>query len=90
MNVARARDCPRDAVDALPPSAMLRGMADDPIPLNPQAQAVYERRLRVVRKAVLGLASLVVLSLIVSVVFAVYNYTTDRPAKAMFGFDDGE
>jgi hypothetical protein len=65
-------------------------MADSPVPLNPQAQALYERRLRIVRRIVLTLASFVALSLIVSVVFAVYNYTTDRPAKAMFGFDDGE
>ena len=67
---------------------MLLRMADSPIPLNPQAQAQYERRLRIVRKSVLVLASFVVLSLIVSVVFGVYNYTTDKPAKAMFGLDE--
>jgi len=74
----------------MPPSAMLRGMANDPVPLNPQVQALYERRLRIARRVVLTLASFVVLSLIVSVVFGVYNYTTDKPAKAMFGLDDGK
>jgi hypothetical protein len=75
------------AVDGLRASAMLLAMADSPIPLNPQAQALYERRLRLVRKIVLGLATFVVLSLIVSVVFGIYNYTTDKPAKAMFGLE---
>jgi hypothetical protein len=67
---------------------MLREMANTPVPLRPEAQALYDRRLRRVRAAVLWLASFVVLSLIVSVVFGIYNYTTDKPAKALFGFDD--
>jgi hypothetical protein len=67
---------------------MLRRMANTPVPLRPEAQAIYDRRLRRVRAAVLGLASFVALSLIVSVIFGIYNYTTDKPAKAMFGLDD--
>lgn len=59
-----------------------------PIPLNPALQATYERRLRIVRRVVLALATFVVLSLIVAVVFGIYNYTTDRPAKAIFGLDE--
>ena len=88
VNVGRAFECVAGAVDAVPRSAMLAGMDDAPVPLNPEAQARYERRLRIVRRIVLGLASFVVLSLIVSVIFGIYNYTTDKPAKAMFGFEE--
>jgi hypothetical protein len=67
---------------------MLRRMANTPVPLHPEAQAIYDRRLRRVRAAVLWLASFVALSLSVSVIFGIYNYTTDKPAKAIFGISD--
>ena len=87
VNVERACECAGRAVDGSPRSAMLAGMDNEPVPLNPRAQALYDRRLRIVRRVVLGLASFVLLSLIVSVVFGIYNYTTDKPAKALFGFE---
>jgi len=45
---------------------------------------VYERRLRIVKSLVLTLAGFVVLSLVTALVFGVYNYWTDRPAKELF------
>jgi hypothetical protein len=87
VNVTSGCECAGRAVDDVLRSAMLRAMDSEPIPLNPEALARDERRLRIVRRVVLGLASFVVLSLIVSMVFGIYNYTTDKPAKALFGFE---
>jgi hypothetical protein len=52
--------------------------------LHAGSDPVYERKLRIVRSIVLTLAAFVALSLVTALVFAVYNYTTDRPAKELF------
>jgi hypothetical protein len=54
-------------------------------PAVPEALAREERRLRIVKTFVLGLACFVGLTLVTAAVFAIYSNVTDRPAKAMFG-----
>jgi hypothetical protein len=55
----------------------------DPM-LHAGSDPAYERKLRIVKSIVLTLAGVVVLSLVTALVFGVYNYTTDRPAKELF------
>jgi hypothetical protein len=55
----------------------------DPM-LHAGSDTAYERKLRIVKSIVLTLAGLVALSLVTALVFGVYNYATDRPAKALF------
>jgi hypothetical protein len=52
--------------------------------LHVGSDPAYERKLRIVKSIVLTLAGFVVLSLVTALVFGVYNYTTDRPAKELF------
>jgi hypothetical protein len=56
---------------------------DAVVHLTPQA-AAYERKLRIARKIVYGLAAFVGLTLLVALVFGAYSFITDRPAKEIF------
>ena len=47
-------------------------------------ESAEQRKLRLVKTFVLGLAAVVSITLLTAMVFAVYNYTTDRPAREMF------
>jgi hypothetical protein len=46
--------------------------------------AVQERRIRIAKRIVLSLACVVAVTIAVAVVFGIYNYTTERPAKELF------
>jgi len=48
------------------------------------ALAAEERRIRIAKRVVLTLACIVGVTMVVALVFGVYNYTTERPAKALF------
>jgi hypothetical protein len=49
------------------------------------AIAAEERRILIAKRIVLALACVVGVTMVVALVFGVYNYTTERPAKEMFG-----
>jgi hypothetical protein len=53
------------------------------VQLTPQAEA-YDRKVRLAKKIVMWLAAFVGLSLLTAMVFGVYSYVTDRPAKELF------
>ena len=61
----------------------------DPIALPITRDAIYERKLRLAKTIVLSLACFVAFTLVVALVFGVYNYTTDRPAKELFLGSEG-
>ena len=46
--------------------------------------AAQERRIRIAKRIVLSLACVVAVTIAVAVVFGIYNYTTERPAKELF------
>jgi hypothetical protein len=46
-----------------------------------------ERRIRIAKTIVLSIACVVGITLLTALVFGVYNYTTDRPAKELFSRD---
>jgi hypothetical protein len=46
--------------------------------------AIQERRVRIAKTIVLSLACVVGVTLVTALVFGLYNYTTDRPAKELF------
>lgn len=48
------------------------------------AISAEERRILVAKRIVLALACVVGLTMTVALVFGIYNYTTDRPAKELF------
>lgn len=56
---------------------MLARVTQTPLP-------AIDPRVRRVRRLVLGLAVLVVLSLFTGLLFAAYNFATDRPVKELF------
>ena len=47
-------------------------------------ETAEQRKLRVVKSDVLTLAGVVGITIATAMVFAIYSYTTDRPAKHMF------
>jgi len=47
-------------------------------------ETAEQRKLRVVKSSVLALACVVGVTIATAMVFAIYSYTTDRPAKHMF------
>jgi hypothetical protein len=51
---------------------------------QPPAPPIVDPRIRLARKLVLGLAVLVLLSLATGLLFAAYNFATDRPVKELF------
>jgi hypothetical protein len=55
----------------------------DPLAIAP-SKADEERRIRIAKTIVLCLACVVGVILATTFVFAMYNYTTDRPAKELF------
>jgi hypothetical protein len=52
--------------------------------MSAMLESAEQRKLRRVKTAVLTLAGVVALTITTAAVFAVYSYTTDRPAKEMF------
>jgi len=46
-------------------------------------------RVRRLRRIVLSIAVFVIFSLVTGMVFAVYNFATDRPVKELFGQGEG-
>jgi hypothetical protein len=61
----------------------------DPIAMPLTRDAAYERKLRLAKTIALSLACFVAVTMVVALVFGVYNYTTDRPAKELFLGSDG-
>jgi hypothetical protein len=55
---------------------------NEPVAIRPSA--TQERRVRIAKTIVLSLACVVGVTLVTALVFGVYNYTTDRPAKELF------
>jgi hypothetical protein len=53
-------------------------------PTGAESSEAEERRVRTAKTIVLSLACFVGLSLVTALVFGVYNFVTDRPAKEMF------
>jgi hypothetical protein len=71
----------------------LRGGANDIAPalrggaraaMNDAQHSDEQRRVRLAKRVVLVLACVVGVTLVTAFVFAMYSYTTDRPAKEMF------
>jgi hypothetical protein len=56
----------------------------DPIAAPLPSDTVYERKVRLAKTLVLSLACVVAATLVVALVFGVYNFATDRPAKELF------
>ena len=56
----------------------------EPLAVGASVNAAEERRIRIAKKIVLSLACVVGVTLVTALVFGVYNYTTDKPAKALF------
>jgi hypothetical protein len=56
----------------------------DPVVARLTPEAVYDRKVRLAKTIVLSLACVVAVTLVVALVFGVYNYATDRPAKELF------
>lgn len=48
------------------------------------ALAAQERRILIAKRIVLSLACVVAVTIAVAMVFGIYNYTTERPAKELF------
>jgi hypothetical protein len=46
--------------------------------------AAQERRIRLAKRVVLSLACVVAVTFAVAMVFAIYSYATERPAKELF------
>ena len=57
---------------------------NDPVVVRLTDDAAYERKVRRAKTIVLSLACVVAVTLVTAFVFAIYNYTTDRPAKELF------
>jgi hypothetical protein len=56
----------------------------EPVAIPLTRDATYERKVRLAKTIVLSLACFVAVTMVVALVFGVYNYTTDRPAKELF------
>lgn len=52
--------------------------------VSAEALEAQERRIRIAKRIVLSLACVVAVTIAVAVVFGIYNYTTERPAKELF------
>jgi len=57
---------------------------NDPVVVQLTPDPAYERKVRRAKMIVLSLACVVAMTLLTAFVFAVYSYTTDRPAKELF------
>jgi hypothetical protein len=56
----------------------------EPLAASLDVDAALERRIRIAKTIVLTIACIVGATLVTAFVFAMYNYTTDRPAKELF------
>lgn len=52
--------------------------------VSQSSSPTVDPRVRRARKVVLGLAAFVLLTLVTGVLFAAYNFATDRPVKELF------